>query len=388
MIQSLVTSLYTDFHSYIISGGFSTPAIPFKCRVLQGDSLSPLLFNMCFNTFIQFVKQEKYNQLGFSPHNDSDPLFHPFHWFQFADNAAFITTNERENQLLLHSFSHWCQWTCMLICVDKCITFRIKKFSTSSLQFWPKLFINSKIVPPVKNGESFNYLGRFFNFDMDNNDHKEILKPSLQTVLKTVDSLYIHPKYKLLLYHCYILSKISWHFTVTDLGKTWNSENLDNIVSIYIRQWLELPISATLNSTVLSSNKLGLAFQLPSVKFQQCQTVLRSSLKSSNDEVIVRVWRNTNCGSNIQYDIYKNTKQLLKFIRTEHTDRLHAGLPSQGFIISFLLAHSLKNLNSLWPRAQSKLPANIFNFTIKYFNNIPISIGPLKLFWLLLLSSA
>ena len=29
-IQSLVTSLYTDFHSYIISDGFSTPAIPFK----------------------------------------------------------------------------------------------------------------------------------------------------------------------------------------------------------------------------------------------------------------------------------------------------------------------------------------------------------------------
>ena len=71
----------------------------------------------------------------------------------------------------------------------------------------------------------------------------------------------------------------------------------------------------------------------------------------------------------IQYDIYKNTKQVLKSIRTEHTNRLKTELPSQGFIISFLLAHSLKNLNSLWSRAQSKLPANIFNFTIKYLNN-------------------
>ena len=75
-IQSLVTSLYTDFHSYIISDGFSTPAIPFKHGVLQGDCLSPLLFNMCFNTFIQFVKQGKYNQLGFSPHDETDHLFH------------------------------------------------------------------------------------------------------------------------------------------------------------------------------------------------------------------------------------------------------------------------------------------------------------------------
>ena len=150
-------------------------------------------------------------------------------------------------------------------------------------------------MPPVRNGESFKYLGHFFNVDMDNKDHKEILKFSLQTMLKTVDSLYIHPKNKLLLYHRYILSNISWHFTVTDLGKTWISEHLDNIVSRYIRQWLELPISATLSSIVLSANKFGLAFQLPSVNFQQCQTVLRSSLKSSKDEAIVRVWSDTNC---------------------------------------------------------------------------------------------
>ena len=70
-----------------------------------------------------------------------------------------------------------------------------------------------------------------------------------------------------------------------------------------------------------------------------------------------------------KYDIYKNTKQVLKSIRTEHADRLQTGLPSQGFIISFLLVHSLKNLHSLWSRAQSKLPAKIFTFTIKYLNN-------------------
>jgi len=40
-IQNLVVSLYTDFHSCIISENFSTPAIPFKGGVLQGDCLSP-----------------------------------------------------------------------------------------------------------------------------------------------------------------------------------------------------------------------------------------------------------------------------------------------------------------------------------------------------------
>ena len=66
--------------------------------VLQGDCLSSLLFNMCFNTFIQFIRQEKYKQLGFFAYDKLDCLFNPVHWFQFADY-----------QLLLNFFTKWCQ---------------------------------------------------------------------------------------------------------------------------------------------------------------------------------------------------------------------------------------------------------------------------------------
>ena len=368
-VQLLVANLYTGFHSSIISDCFTTPAIPFQRGVLQGDCLSPLLFNLCFNTFIQFIKQEKYAQLGFSPHDASDRLYHPIHWFQFADDAAVVTSDERENQLLLNCFTRWCQWACMQIRVDKYITFGIKKFSTRSLQFQPKLLINSKSVPTVKNGESFKYLGRFFNFEMSNKDHQDLLLSSLHDMLQTVDSLHIHPKNKLLLYHRYILSKLSWHLTVADLSKTWICEHLDNVVTKYIRQWLDLPISATLSAIILSHKNFGLSLQLPYVNFIQCQTVLRSALKSSQDDTITRLWKNTNCGTNIQYDTNKNAKLVLKTIRADHAEKLQSKLPSQGFIISFLLEKSLKRLNSLWSKAQSSLPTNIFNVTIRYLNN-------------------
>ena len=74
-------------------------------------------------------------------------------------------------------------------------------------------------------------------------------------------------------------------------------------------------------------------------------------------------------GTNIKYDIYRNTKQTLKSIRDEHTSRVQSQLPSQDFIISFPLDHSRKRLNSLWSKARSTLPANIFNFSIKYLHN-------------------
>ena len=225
--QDLVSNLYTDFLTSIITNNLRSPAIPVKRGVLQGDCLSPLIFNLCRNTFIQLVKQDKYKQLGFSPHDGNDRLFNPVHWFQFADDAAVDTSDERENQFLLNCFARWCQWANMIIRVDKCITFGIKKFATKSAQFQPKLFINNDPVPFVKHGESFNYLGRFFNNDMKNQEHKDHLTSSLREMLKVIDSLKIHPRNKILLFNQYILSKLSWALTVANLSKTWVCENLE-----------------------------------------------------------------------------------------------------------------------------------------------------------------
>ena len=51
-IKLIVESLYTDFKTSIITTKFRTPFILVGRGPLQGDCLSPLLFNMCFNTFI------------------------------------------------------------------------------------------------------------------------------------------------------------------------------------------------------------------------------------------------------------------------------------------------------------------------------------------------
>ena len=95
-----------------ITNDFTTPALPVRRCVLQCDCLSAL---------IQFVCQEKYMQLGFSTHDKID-------WFQIADDAAVISTNEQENQRILNCFTKWCHWSNMIIRVGKCVIFRIKYF--------------------------------------------------------------------------------------------------------------------------------------------------------------------------------------------------------------------------------------------------------------------
>ena len=53
--------------------------------------------------------------------------------FQFADDAAVITIHESQNQHLLNRFSIWCKWADMIVRVDKCSTFGIKKAVSKSI---------------------------------------------------------------------------------------------------------------------------------------------------------------------------------------------------------------------------------------------------------------
>ena len=363
-VKLVIKSLYTNFQTSIVTSEFQTPFISVGRGVLQGDCLSPLLFNMCFNTFIQHIKAEKYRQFGFSC-----KLLNPIHWFQFADDAAVITSQESENQHLLNRFSIWCQWSNMIIRVDKCSTFGIRKAITKSVQYLPKLLINNQLIPTINIGESFQYLGRFFDFNMSNDKHKSELTTLVDDLMSDIDSKPLHPKNKLLLYNHYVLSKLSWHFTVATLSKTWVIENVDSLVNQYIRKWLEIPISGTLSTVFMTKNNFGLSIYPPSVKFTQCQVVLRRALKLSPNESINELWKSTNTHTNVQYDAYNSTKEVLKDFRDKHEHKIQNKLKCQGSFFSSVSKFSLSQLNKMWSNAQSKLPKNIYNFTIRYINN-------------------
>ena len=90
----------------------------------------------------------------------------PCHWFQFADDLAITASTEKDKQLLLNMFNKCCNWDGLIICVDKCSTFGIKKNGNLSAQFKPYLKENNEVIPPVKLNETFTYLGKTFSYTM------------------------------------------------------------------------------------------------------------------------------------------------------------------------------------------------------------------------------
>ena len=99
-IQLLIVSLHSEFQTSVITDSCKTPFITIGRGVLLGDCPSPLTFNLCFNTFLQYVSDSKFTQFGFSISS-----LRPIHWFQFADDAAVITGLVNENQLLRSHFT-------------------------------------------------------------------------------------------------------------------------------------------------------------------------------------------------------------------------------------------------------------------------------------------
>ena len=204
---------------------------------------------------------------------------------------------------------------------------------------------------------------------MSNNEHKSELKSNITKLLTDIDLKSLHPKNKIVIYSRYVLSKLSWHLTIADLFKTWVSENLNPIVNQHIRKWLEIPISGTLSNVYLNRNKFGLNIIPPSTKFVQCQTTIRNALKSSTNQSIIHLWKSTHNHTNMQYNQYNSTKEVLKSFRQDQEDKLNNKLLHQGSFFSSISKFSLSQVNSIWSTCQSKLPKNIFNFTNRYINN-------------------
>ena len=83
--QNCIGSLYRHFRTTVITESYQTPFLKVNKGVLQGDCLTPLLFNMVMNPFVQYIKTEPFCQLGF---NAGQLFLTTKHWFQFADDAG------------------------------------------------------------------------------------------------------------------------------------------------------------------------------------------------------------------------------------------------------------------------------------------------------------
>ena len=107
-----------------------------------------------------------------------------------------------------------------------------------------------------------------------------------KSVYEVIDRLPLRPKNKVMIVSRYVSSKLRWNLSIYEVSETWTIQNLESIVKIYIKRWLQLHQGANFRHLHLPIKKFGMKFSLPSDIYRFCQLSKRNIRKNSlNDEI-------------------------------------------------------------------------------------------------------
>ena len=357
-IIDIVSNLYDSYYISILTKEYQTAPIRVDRGVLQGDSLSPLLFNLCINTLIVAIKNEKVSCLGYVYDISSNLR----HWFQFADDTAIVTALEGVNQLLCKVFSKWTRWANLIIRVAKCHTFGMKKQSTTILQYQPKIIINDNRIPPLESEESFIYLGKQFNFKMDiENIKNDIIAKVIEYITK-IYLLPLSPLNRISIIQTYMFSKLRWNFSIYEFTETWVEQNIDNLIFKYVQKWLQLPVSANAKHLSFSVQNLGINFKFAKFVYKKCKLSVRRIISQSNNSEIQRLYIITE-HDNIPHDslinsTYTEFPGLGKKKLASKIDKIFSKSEHQKIWNNFM---DLKEQNVIIKHVVSQCPSKVIN---------------------------
>jgi hypothetical protein len=95
-------------------------------------------------------------------------------WLQYAEDEVIVAKDQKSAQTLTTFFNTWCQWSKMEIRLDKCSAFGMAKPRMQNYQqILPNISLNQCLIPTIPMDVQFKYLGRLYNFKMDDAIAKE-----------------------------------------------------------------------------------------------------------------------------------------------------------------------------------------------------------------------
>ena len=139
----------------------------------------------------------------------------------------------------------------------------------------------------------------------------------------------------------YVCSELHWRLTTYDISHTWVKQNLDSIVTEYLRRWLNLHQGANTRLLFLPTSKFGICLSLPTDVLKACQLEKRSILKTSTNEEMRDPYKLT-VKKHIEEDRLLNEREktvanrLMRKETTEEIVKNLEGLKEQNTIIKQL----------------------------------------------------
>ena len=207
---------------------------------------------------------------------------------------------------------------------------------------------------------------------MDNATAKAALEQNLTRMLIVTSGLKISAQTKLKILSTYIHSQLLFPIRTYDLTSSWVGQTLDAICIRFIRDWLEMPISACVTEMLeLPKSQGGLWIKTFKHLAEKMSLIKRHALRSSASTDVKQIWADTS-KRHVQTDelLITNTtvtaaiQELKKNHATKAATHLQ-GLECQGIVLKCIKEAISKNNVSLWSNTTTTLPTALFNFMRK-----------------------
>ena len=189
--QKINASFYSGLAGQILTTNWSTPSIPLKIGVYQGDPLSVVIFNTVPNTLVDTLQTRL--DLGYSLSTSN----HQVNLLQYADDTCITANSAASAQHLLNMTSNWLEWAGMKAKPSKCHSLALAG-STGKL-FNPNLQVSQEKIPYVRDN-TIRFLGLNIKIPANSQDARDTLASNLHRMLQAVDACPLTRLQKLHLY--------------------------------------------------------------------------------------------------------------------------------------------------------------------------------------------
>ncbi|MFI5407332.1 MAG: hypothetical protein ACHQ1D_12585, partial [Nitrososphaerales archaeon] len=249
--------------------------------------------------------------------------------------------------------------------------FGMAKKDTKQVQILPNISVKAGKIPPIEMGGHFKYLGRNFDFKMDDAIAKSEILTKVEVLLKSLSELEIKPQTKLKIFNRYIPSQLSFYLRTYSFSSTWVAEQIDALCIRHIRQWIEAPVSSCVSEWLITPNKkCGMGIPSFINRLELLQLSKRFTLKNSNNESIRDLWKDSS-PFNVPADSLLVSMPFnaarKSIITSQHTvaENHLLGLLYQGKAIKTITECVPENIINEWVQVSTNLPGYLFNFVIK-----------------------
>ena len=269
-----VSSLYSKTFSKICCKNWSTKSLQVRRGVLQGDTLSPLLFLVVMQVGLHGL-ENSCPEGGFDAGHGGGKQFLKC----FADDLTIIEGSPKKLQNTISKLESIMEWLGMEIKPSKCRVFGLSKGKYRAL----KIDIYGQTVLDV--GEhTAKFLGMELTTGQTFKEKGKVVEKGVLDIMGKLDEFPLPKEDKVKLYKNFALPKMRWILMVQEVLPT-ALKKISGKVENLVKKWWHLPRST-------SRDALRLVLGLPSLSdlAEQGQLVKHHIAQSSKDPKVKGVW--------------------------------------------------------------------------------------------------